>query len=201
MGIHPLLLERKRVRHGARFFLRPRRGIKRHLVHLAEIFVFERAVRAGVVKYFFGDFHVLEAVFLYAVTLARLPPLQGLQPVGGFVLSQRRFRDRVQLKAPPHCLLHLFHEINAFNEREVARVVFVEERNIKVVAVPPNERLRMLQAAPEGGQFFLEVAVVGIGCRIVDAHHCKVQERGIVPLHVGKEVARFYVKDNMAHTR
>ncbi len=83
---------------------------------------------------------------------------------------------------------------------EITRIVLVEEWNIKVVAIVPDEHIRTLNDWPELLEVINDHCGVRVSFRVVRTANRNRKVSWVIASHVIKSILCFKIKDNVPHT-
>ena len=120
-----------------------------------------------------GHAHILFAVLFNLINLALFVPALGRQSVGAFFHLQSGLGDIIQLIAAARGDLYHFKNIKVGNSSQIAGIVFIENRQIKVFAVVADQTFRPLENRPQSTQLVFAkgtVAVVFVFVERYDRH-------------------------------
>ena len=98
-------------------------------------------MRERVVIQLFRKPHVLNAVLSHRIYFSFLPPLHCREAVAFFAFPECRFGKRLEPDAPSKYVVDLGQKIKRWYFREIARVVTVQERNIKCVGIVADKEI------------------------------------------------------------
>ena len=101
------------------------------------------------VEYAFRNLNVFEAIIAQLFDVAFFPPLHGLQSGGTLFRAERAFGDSVEADATAEDVGNFFQQIDRADFREVARIIFIQNRDVEVVGIEADEGIRVLEDFPE----------------------------------------------------
>src|SRR3990167_11154956 len=93
--------------------------------------------------------HILYAIFDDFIYLTTSPPFYGIQPISQLVPVQGRSTDAVKLETPSDHFLDITHQVDALYFAQISRIVFIQQGNVEVVAIPSNYGIGLFENRPE----------------------------------------------------
>jgi hypothetical protein len=83
------------------------------------------------------------------VYLAVPPPFYGIQAVAGLILAESGGGDSIQFETMTKNIDHFFHQIKALYLGKIARVIFIQNRDIEMVAIPGDQHVGLFHDRPQ----------------------------------------------------
>src|ERR1035437_672489 len=109
-----------------------------------QFFIFQR-----VFVDIFGNAHIVQTILADFFHFAATPPSHGFQPVAAFVNVECALGDLVQFHAPAVGVFNFAQNVQRADFGQVATagffVIFVEQRNVEMVAVVGDEHVGFFQ--------------------------------------------------------
>src|SRR3989344_5356270 len=177
----------------------PLARVKFEFAQLAAFFEREFLIGQSVIVNFFGNSYVVEAVFADFVVFALLPPFGRFEAVAGFALTKSAFGELVETHTSAELLPNLFQNVELFNFRQIAGIIFVEQRQVEVLRVEAYQYVRALEHRPEILQLLFEISRIRVRLGIINTDHGNVERRRIGASNIGKDVRCLNVENYFTH--